>query len=170
MERRRYQRADVFVQLGVRILPLEKQSAYFSEISAAAAASDISMKGESNDADIYPEFLTELQEKTASMVKVLDSAASVEAGDGFHDLPYKQINLSGSGVRFLCDNKCSVKDIVELRMVLPLQPPMPICIYGDVVRVLESDDGYGAAAEFIAASDEIRHDIAQFISALLDCS
>lgn len=47
---------------------------------------------------------------------------------------------------------------------------MPIRIYAEVVRVLESDGEYGAAAEFIAASDEIRHDIAEFVSALIDVS
>ncbi|MBF0554626.1 MAG: PilZ domain-containing protein [Nitrospirae bacterium] len=166
MERRTYPRAEAYVKVGVRLLPFERQSAYFSEISEAASAADMANSGSKEVAEL-PELLADLQERAYSLGRVLDSAGNA---DGFHALRYKQINLSGSGVRLLCDTKCNVKDLIELRMILPVQPPVPIFIYGEVVRVMETEDGYAAAAEFIAVSDEIRRDIAQFVSALLDAT
>ncbi|MBF0488173.1 MAG: PilZ domain-containing protein [Nitrospirae bacterium] len=166
MERRTYPRTDAYVRVGVRLLPLERQSAYFSEISDAAAVADIA-NSELNEVTELPELLSDLQERAYSLGRVLDSS---DTADGFHNLKYKQINLSGSGVRLLCDTMVSVKDIIELRMILPVQPPVPIFIYGEVVRVLQSDDSYGAAAEFIAVSDDIRRDIVQFVNALIEAT
>lgn len=168
MEKRRHPRADAYIRIGVRRLSLEKQTAYFSKISAAAASIGAESVAESDlEVNDVTKWLLDLQEKAHTMGRILDSA---DKADGFHGLKYKQINLSGSGVRFLCNTRCNVNDLIELRMILPVEPPVPILIYGEVVRVLESDDGYAAAAEFIAESDEIRRDIAQFVNALLEAT
>ncbi|WP_420266863.1 PilZ domain-containing protein [Candidatus Magnetominusculus dajiuhuensis] len=166
MERRTYPRVDAYARVGVRVLPVQGQSAYFSEISEAAAVADIA-NSELNEVTELPELLSDLQERAYSLGRVLDSS---DKADGFRKLEYKQLNLSGSGVRLLCNTMVSVKDIIELRMILPVQPPVPIFIYGEVVRVMETEDGYAAASEFIAVSDEIRRDIAQFVSSLLDAT
>jgi hypothetical protein len=164
MERRKYQRADASVAIGVRLLPIERQSAYFSKIYEKAAVTGIGSGGDSESEGVG-EALVSLQEKADSMARILSSAD--DAG-GFQDLRYKQINISGGGVRFFCDTKCNMKDLVELMVILPVQPPIPLYVYGEVVRVLETEDGYGVAVEFIATSDEIRREIVQFVSALLD--
>ncbi|MCG6553474.1 MAG: PilZ domain-containing protein [Candidatus Magnetominusculus sp. LBB02] len=168
MERRRYQRADANVLIKVRLLETDRQAGYFSKISNAASAAvkgkEVNLDPNAADSSQLPQHLVTLAEDSDSMERLFDS----KSGDGFHGLKYKQINLSGSGVRFLCDTKCNVKDLVELRIVLPVEPPIPIYIYAEVVRVLESDGGFAAGAEFIAVSDEIRRDIVQFVNALLD--
>lgn len=123
MDRRTYPRADAYVALGVRLLSRQSQPAYFSKIAGEAAAADIAMRDSEGDEqypEFLPEFMDELREKAAAVVKVLDSAEDV---DGFQELEYRQVNLSGSGIRFLCDDKCNVKDLVELRMLLPIDPP-----------------------------------------------
>jgi c-di-GMP-binding flagellar brake protein YcgR len=106
-----------------------------------------------------------LQENADSMVKIF---SDTDNSDGFHDLKYKQINISGGGIRFFCDTKCSTRDIIELNVLLPVQPPIPLYVYGEVVRVLETEDSYAVAVEFIATNDEIRQEIVRFVNALLE--
>ncbi|MBF0320913.1 MAG: PilZ domain-containing protein [Nitrospirae bacterium] len=168
MERRLYPRADADVLIKVRLLAHERQAEYFSKIYDMAAVADIASR--SNTAsDSDPEDITrcmvDLQENADSMVKIF---SGTDNADGFCDLAYKQINISSGGVRFFCDTMCRIRDLVELRVILPVQPPVPLYVYGEVVRVLETEDGYAVAVEFIATSDEIRREIVHFINTLLE--
>jgi hypothetical protein len=78
-------------------------------------------------------------------------------------LETREVNLSESGMRFEIDEKLETGDIVEIKMLLPVCPPVGILIYGRVVRVNVSTDGkFEAALYFLDMEDDVRKEISKY--------
>ena len=53
--------------------------------------------------------------------------------------------------------------MVEVKMLLPMIPPMGIMVYGHVVRVSQADgDGHEVAIHFSDISEEVRDEIIRY--------
>ena len=73
------------------------------------------------------------------------------------------VNISASGIRFYLDHKLELGTVLELKMLLPVYPPVGILTYGVVVRVEDPDDGgYATSVSFADLVDEVRDVIIQY--------
>lgn len=78
--------------------------------------------------------------------------------EGFLDAEHTEVNLSGSGIRFVSRERFEVGTLLELKIRLPLGDGI-VC-YGHVQRTSERKDGnYDIALSFSEMDDEVREKI-----------
>jgi hypothetical protein len=73
------------------------------------------------------------------------------------------VNISASGLRFFLDHAVDIGKLVELKMLLPVHPPVGVLALGTVVRVEEPVNGrYETSLRFVDLVDEVRDVIIQY--------
>jgi len=81
---------------------------------------------------------------------------------GFSKAESIPVNISASGMRFLMRQKTEIGDIIELKILLPVQPPVGVLIHGKVVRVEDlGADAFCTSLRFVDMVDEVRDVIIQ---------
>jgi hypothetical protein len=78
----------------------------------------------------------------------------------------KKISLSGGGIKILTDNEFKRGDILELRIDLPLIPPVAIPALGEVARSEKTGDkegGFKTAIKFKVIQEEDRDKIIHYV-------
>lgn len=83
--------------------------------------------------------------------------------EGLSNPEKKYVNISASGIRFTVNHPVKVKDIMEIKLLLPTYPPVAVFAYGEVKRVHELDNNkYEVAIEYVNMSDAVRNEIIQY--------
>jgi PilZ domain len=73
------------------------------------------------------------------------------------------VNISASGLRIGLPDRASIGDTMELKMLLPVYPPVGVLAHATVTRVEEQEqDGYRTSLHFIDLVDEVRDVIIQY--------
>ncbi|WP_028840564.1 PilZ domain-containing protein [Thermodesulfobacterium hveragerdense] len=83
--------------------------------------------------------------------------------EGFNNLPYKKVNLSEKGLRFISQDPFEINDFVEVKTVLDLYQPVGFYLYGKVVRCKPVEGKFEVAVEFVNLNKTIREKISFFI-------
>jgi len=74
----------------------------------------------------------------------------------------KEISLSASGMNFTTQTELALGDLMEIKMILPLHPPVWVVVYGNVTRISEMNvEEREVAIHFNEIEDEVR-DILSF--------
>lgn len=155
--RREYSRVDVYIPLEFRLLDKEEHGLLKSRISADLMLADFKLLPPlANHTQI--ESLTLLNIKLDMIIKMVGLQC-----EGFHSLPFKFVSLSGNGLRFSSQQRYSLGDILECKMILTLDQSAAICTYGEVVRVGSQSNGYFVNVRFTAIDHTIREKIIRFV-------
>jgi len=73
------------------------------------------------------------------------------------------VNISASGIRFFIDQPVEIGSMFELKMLLPVYPPVGVLAQGVVVRIEAPVGGkYETSLRFIDLIDEVRDVIIQY--------
>lgn len=81
----------------------------------------------------------------------------------FGSIKRRAVNISACGVRFTADERYEAGSLLELKLILPLDPPVGIVTYGSVVRVEEQKPGiYETAVHFIDLEPDVEDIIIQY--------
>lgn len=155
--RRDYSRVDVYIPLDFRLLDKEEHGLVKSRISADLILPDFKlMPPLANHPQI--ESLNLLNQKLDRIIKMVALQC-----EGFHNLPFKFVSLSGNGMVFPSRQGYSPGDILECKMILTLQQPTAIYAHGEVVRVGSRSSGYLIHVRFTAIDNAIRDKIIRFV-------
>ena len=155
IERRNYFRVnDVLPIVAKKIESLAGKksrvlSGYFSGLGTLSCVEDIT-NGLWN-----PKLVKMLSDMNSKLDLILDrlfgdteETASAEA---------KEVTLSVSGMCFITQNKFDLGDLMEVKIFLPIHPPVWIVIYGNITRSDEVDNcGHEIAIQFNEIEDEVR--------------
>jgi hypothetical protein len=154
---REYSRVDALIAIDVRVVPPPERQSIKCFISGDIALPDFPLPGNVNDPALA-EWLTMLNAK-------LDAIATIMAqqGDKTSHISQKKVNISGGGLSFDSSEKYNLGDLLEVKMVLPVNLSSTIHIYGEVVDVRAREDHFQTAVKFITIDDEIREQIVQFV-------
>ena len=75
----------------------------------------------------------------------------------------KMVNISAAGIRFSTKEPLKMGGIVELKMLLPMYPPVAVFVYGEINRVDEIEDGnLEVSVEYINIDDPVRDEIIHY--------
>ena len=86
-----------------------------------------------------------------------------QESEGLTKVEPKQVSLSLSGVKFTTGEILKRDDLMELKILLPLNPPVWVAVYGKVVRVeVLGNNQYEVAVRFTDLDDEISETIYQY--------
>ena len=83
--------------------------------------------------------------------------------EGFGAMPLGRINVSGGGIGFYSKEKFNSGDVVEIKTILPIMPPVALYLYGEVVKADLLTNNYAIAAKFVAMDEEVRDEVVKFV-------
>lgn len=164
MDRREFQREDTYIPFEARVISIKSRDEVNAKVSGDAILVDFDTLHHFREKSVT-EWLMMLQNRFESMLSIFENQ---ELQDDFRSLTFKWVNISGGGLRFISAEECKTGDVVEIKMMLPLLPPVPLYIYGEVTRVIPKEPGYDIAIKFIAMNDDIRNEIVKFVAKLIN--
>lgn len=124
-------------------------SQYYSALRCAALAEEL------GDGLTNPKLVKLLCEMNAKLDLILEKLA------GSHDEPStaeaREVSLSASGVSFGTRDEFTPGELVEVKLLLPMHPPVWVVLYGNVCRTAKEENGeYQVGVQFIEMEDETR--------------
>jgi hypothetical protein len=129
-------------------------SGYFAGLGVTNCVEDV------GDGTVSPKLWKMLCDINSKLDLILDRLfGNIQETEGVET---KEISLSASGMSFRTQNQFDVGDLVEVKMFLPLHPPVWIIVYGNIVRFDKIDnEEHEVGIRFLEMEDEIR-DILSF--------
>ena len=124
-------------------------SGYFSGLGSVNLAEDL------NDGIVNPKLVKMLCEMNSKLDLILEKLS------GSHEEPgpaeAQEVSLSASGVSFGTSDELSMGDLVEVKMLLPMHPPVMVILYGNVNRAtMEGNGEYKIGVQFTEMENETR--------------
>ncbi len=170
-ERRNFFRIDDVITVVANPVNIEKGKVeeYLKTITSSKAFSllDVSKPTEMDAGNVSSGFsddkklfsiVTEIKTKLDFIINHL-----LLEKEGFLSAEKKMVNISASGIRFTVNQPVNVKDIMEIKMLLPTYPPVAVFAYGEVKRVNPLDDEtFEVALEYLNMGDPVRNEIIQY--------
>lgn len=154
---REFSRVDAHIPFGVRIVPVEERKDLHSKISGDTILAEFRTLPELQD-KLLNDWFKVLNSKLDAVINML-----VYQREGFGSLPFNHVNISGGGLSFLTKEKFNNGDIIEIKMMLPMLPPVALYIYGEVVKIDTQVNSYIVAIKFIGMDEEMRDEIVKFV-------
>jgi hypothetical protein len=154
---REFARVGTHIYLDVRLISPEERPDIQSRISAKAFLPLLHPLPEHED-KVLSDWLQQLNLKLDTILNLL-----TQAKDGIHSLPFVKTNISGGGLNFSTTQRYAEGDILELTMMLPMQPPIAMITYGEVMTVESQDDTFTVGLIFVALDEVLRDEIIRFV-------
>jgi len=157
--RREYSRVYAYVPLAVRVVPPEERPLVHSRFFGETSVPNVHVYPDMEDT-MLDEWLRILNAKLDTIIRLLTIQ-----GEGFHTLPYRAVNISGSGIRLTVHEDVRLGDIIELKMIITGSrlTNLYLYVYAEVLKVEEQTSGRIVAARFIRMDDAIRDEIVRFV-------
>ena len=170
-EKRDHFRIDVFMPVVVTPVNIDKEDteAFLKTVKSSKSFSLLDvfsprvMDSEHVSADYYDE--RDLYKMVAEIRTKLDFVINhlLLDKEGLLSAPKKNVNLSAAGIKLIVDVPVNVNDIVEVKMLLPANPPVAVFAYGEIKRARPLDDGRtDTAIKYINMDDSVREEIIQY--------
>jgi len=157
LKAREFSRGDAFIPMEVTLLPPEARDRVRSQVSRQAFLIDQAVPEEVED-KILSDWLKMLNAKLDVMIQALRS----EQGE-FAALPFRQVNISAGGIRFVSQTSYDRGSILEMKMVLQMQRPVALFIYGEVVTSERRGSEFDVAVKFILIDEDVRDELVRYV-------
>ncbi len=154
---REFSRVDAYIPLQARLVPKDERQNIRSKVSGEAAMAEFRTLTDVEDKALS-DWLTMLNTKLDAIINMLTFQR-----EGISALPFVKVDISGAGLKFSSPEKYNHRDILELKMLLPMMPPVALYVYGEVIKVESSMNGFEIAVKFIAMDEDIRDEIVKFV-------
>lgn len=154
---REFSRVDARIPLEVYRVPPGTREGIRSRVSGETIPSEMRTLPDLDD-KLLTDWLKMLNAKLDTLISML-----VLQREGFSSLSLADVNISGGGVSFTARERYGKGEVLELKMMLPLLPPVALYAYGEVVQEESAADGCRIAVKFIAMDEEIRDEIVKFV-------
>lgn len=154
---REFSRVDAYIPLQARLVPKEERQNIRSKVSGEAVMAEFRILTDVED-KVLSDWLKMLNAKVDAIINMLAFQR-----EGFSALPFVKVNISGAGLMFPSSEKYNQGDILELKMLLPMMPPIALYIYGEVVNIEGQVNNYETAVKLIEIDEDIRDEIVKFV-------
>lgn len=152
-DNREFSRIDAELPMAMRRVPEDEEGSTQSCIASPRLPLDESLPLEVRDPALS-EWLRFLNKKMDAVIRML-----AEGQDAASGLPVCSVNISAGGLCFHPHEKLAVGDMLEMKIRLPLNPPVTLLLYGIVVETEEES----VCIQYVDISDEIRDIIVRFV-------
>ena len=155
---REYSRVDAFIPFQVRLVPLEERAVLRSRRSDEMASLHLQPLPDLEDTVLY-ECLKVINSKLDAILDLL----TTQKKDMFALQP-SHVNISGSGMSFETNERFSIGDVIEIRLILPTSGEDVFYIYGEVIKFEgKCADRFIAFIRFTTIDEDIRDQIVKFV-------
>ena len=158
-QRRDYSRVDAYIPFDYRIVADDEKDHIQARISGNTATSEFRPIQAMGDYDyIFGEWLKILNAKLDTVIRLMTLQR-----EGYFGLPFKTVNISGGGMSFLLTEAIPLDKILEIKIMLTWNQPVAMCIYGEVAKSDQRQDGYFTAVRYVHMDTFIRDEIIRFV-------
>jgi hypothetical protein len=154
--KREYSRVQANIPLKIRIVSPEE----IKDLQSRTDKKTIPLMDPPNDVEDpqLAEWLRFLNVKMDMILRHLDAEH-----ENSNNMLLKSVVIGGGGVSLISPERYSLRDMLEVKMLLPLSTPLLLYLYCEVVQSEERCDGYFTALRFIPMDDSIRDKILRFV-------
>jgi hypothetical protein len=157
--RREYSRVGAYLPFEYRIVADEEKDFIQARILGDAAAPELKPNPDLGDRDyVIGEWLKILNLKLDTVIRLITLQH-----EGYFGLPSKAVSISGGGVSFLLPQAISLGTILEIKLMLTRNQPVAMCIYGEVAKSVQRDNGYFTAVRYVHMDVSVRDEIIRFV-------
>ncbi|MFZ5998491.1 MAG: PilZ domain-containing protein [Nitrospirota bacterium] len=157
IQMREFSRVDARIPFEVRLLPLEERKDIRAKMSGASVLAETKALPDLPD-KLLGDWMRMLNAKLDAVINILTFQR-----EGFGSLPFAQVNISGAGIGFGSREKYHQGDVLEMKLILPVMPPVALYLYGEVVKIEKRPENYYTGTKFIAIDEEVRDQIVKFV-------
>ncbi|MCD6487424.1 MAG: PilZ domain-containing protein [Syntrophobacterales bacterium] len=153
---RKYSRVNTYLPIETRLVSLEEQEDLNARVSKVGIVIDAATPPELKD-KVLSEWLNMLNDKMDSIIKVLSSER-----ENISSVAFEPLNISANGMRMTSNKSYDIGSVLEIKLVLPVQPYKILYLYGEVVRVEHNFNTFNIAVKFIRMNDEVKDELLHF--------
>lgn len=157
LKAREFSRVDAFIPMEVSLLPPEARDSVRSQVSRQAFLIEQAAPEEVED-KILSDWLKMINAKLDVIIQALCS----DKGE-FAALPFRQVNISAGGMRFLSPTGYNKGDTLAMKMLLQMQRPVALCLYGEVVTSEKRESDFDVAIRFILIDEDVRDELVRYV-------
>lgn len=154
---REFSRVDAVIPLAVSLVPVEERDKVKSHVSGQIDMVEFQTLPEVED-KVLNDWLKMLNAKLDAVINMLTFQR-----EGFSSLPFARVNISGGGLSFTSKQWYNREDVLELKMLVPLMPPVALYLYSEVVKSEKLDNAYSIAVKFLQMDEQIQDLIVRFV-------
>lgn len=154
---REFSRVDAHVPFEVRVVPAEERAGIKARTSGGTSFAETHALPELQD-KILAEWIKAMNSKLDAIVNMLTFQR-----EGFGSMPFGHVNISGGGLGFFSKEKYNMGDTVEMKIILPMMPPVALFLYGEVVKSERLTNSYMTATRFVAMDEEVQDEVVKFV-------
>jgi hypothetical protein len=153
---RKYSRVNTYLPLETRLVSPEEQEDLNAHVSKVGIVIDAETPPEMKDKALG-EWLNILNDKMDFIISVLSSAYG-----SISSIAFEPLNMSGNGMRIASNKSYDIGSVLEIKLVLSVQPYKILYLYGEVIRVDPTTNSFNIALKFVGMNDEVRNELLSF--------
>jgi hypothetical protein len=154
---REFSRVEAFIPLEFRLIDQQERLSIRSHVSGETILAEFKSLPDP-DNQLIAEWLQTINAKLNSIIRMMTIQH-----EGFNNLTIRKINIGGGGMSFSTGQSFQPGDVLELKMMLTMQRPLALFLYGEVVEVSKRNPEYDTSVQFIAIDDFIRDEVVRFV-------
>ncbi|HQL00200.1 MAG TPA: hypothetical protein PK090_05485 [Smithellaceae bacterium] len=156
-DKREYSRVDTYIPMEFKQVNRDSRREVRSRIAGDAFLAEFKSLPNPDD-QIIAQWLQTINFKLNEIIRMMTIQH-----DGFNCLNVTKVNIGGGGLSFLAGRSYEPGDILELKVMLPMQKPIALFLYGEVIELPIPHPGYDTSVRFIAIDDFVRDEIIRFV-------
>jgi hypothetical protein len=156
---REFSRVDAYIPMEFRAVDPQEKQFIRSRVSGETILAEFKSLPDHDD-QIIAEWLNTINAKLNAIIRMMTIQH-----EGFNCLTIRKINISGGGMSFNAgpDKSFLAGEVLELKVMLTMQHPLALFLYGEVVEASKRTQEYDTSIQFIVIDDFIRDEIIRFV-------
>lgn len=155
--KREYSRVDACVPLEYKKIQSEHRTMLRCRLAGDSILAEFKTLPSPDD-QLIAQWLRSINAKLNEIIRLMTLHH-----DGFNCLNMTKINIGGGGMSFHTSQNFKAGDILEIKVMLGLQPPLAFFLYGEVLDALPLDPECNTFVQFINMDETIRDEIIRFV-------
>lgn len=157
LNRREFSRVDARIPIEVRVVSDEEKDRVGCRVYGFSYLAEPEPLGDMENS-VIGEWLKYINRKLDMIINMI---AMKEEDVG--SIPFRDVNLGGGGLGFTSEERYQVGELLELKMVIPMIPPLILYVYGEVVRSEKKGDVHYTAVKFVGMDEIVREEIIKYV-------
>jgi hypothetical protein len=156
-DKREYSRVDTYLPFEYKLIKIEHKDTVRCRMAGESVLAEFKSLPNPDD-QLIAQWLQSINAKLDEIIRMMTLHR-----DGFNCLSIAKVNISGGGMSFHAGQSFSAGDILELKVMLGLQTPLALFLYGEVVELTQPHPEYDTAVHFINIDEMLRNEIVRFV-------
>jgi hypothetical protein len=155
--KREYSRVDAYIPLEYKLIKPEHKDTFRAHLAGESILAEFKSLPNPDD-QLIAQWLQTINAKLDEIIRMMTLQH-----DGFNCLSITKVNISGGGMSLNTAKSFSPGDLLEIKVMLSLQKPMALFLYGEVLEITKPHPEYDTSVQFINMDNFVQDEIIRFV-------